>query len=157
MRGLSIRQPYAHLMMAGFKPVTNRSWHTTYRGELLIHTGRRHATWEDEARVDIEVRFPQPYRSQVLRRADEQLVYSSLVGVAHLQKILKVGPMEARRLRGLAHLHRWHYEWIVGRYVWVFTRIRRFRRPVPFRRGNPTLFDVPRRKVRHELADAVPV
>lgn len=34
---LSIRQPYAWAIMAGIKPVENRTWATKYRGPLAIH------------------------------------------------------------------------------------------------------------------------
>lgn len=36
---LSIRQPWAWLIVNGFKDVENRTWSTTYRGPLLIHAG----------------------------------------------------------------------------------------------------------------------
>jgi hypothetical protein len=32
MKTLSVRQPYAWLIVAGFKPIENRTWRTTYRG-----------------------------------------------------------------------------------------------------------------------------
>lgn len=37
MKALTIRQPYAYLIVTGEKPVENRSWSTNYRGPLLIH------------------------------------------------------------------------------------------------------------------------
>lgn len=36
-KAISIRQPWAHLIVSGHKPIENRSWSTTYRGPLLIH------------------------------------------------------------------------------------------------------------------------
>jgi hypothetical protein len=36
---LSIRQPWAWLIVQGHKPIENRTWPTTYRGPLLIHAG----------------------------------------------------------------------------------------------------------------------
>lgn len=36
---LSIRQPYAWLVVNGLKDVENRSWRTQFRGPLLIHAG----------------------------------------------------------------------------------------------------------------------
>ena len=41
MRALSIRQPWAWLIVNGFKDVENRTWETAYRGPVLIHAGRR--------------------------------------------------------------------------------------------------------------------
>jgi hypothetical protein len=40
MRALSIRQPWAWLIVHGFKPVENRDWATDYRGPLAIHAGK---------------------------------------------------------------------------------------------------------------------
>ena len=37
---LSIRQPWAFLIVNGMKDIENRTWDTAYRGPLLIHTGK---------------------------------------------------------------------------------------------------------------------
>lgn len=34
---LSIKQPWASLIIEGFKPIENRTWKTNHRGKLLIH------------------------------------------------------------------------------------------------------------------------
>jgi hypothetical protein len=39
MRTLTIRQPFAELIIRGIKDVENRTWQTNYRGPLLIHAG----------------------------------------------------------------------------------------------------------------------
>lgn len=41
VRALSIRQPWASLILAGHKPVENRSRRTAYRGLLVVHAGLR--------------------------------------------------------------------------------------------------------------------
>jgi hypothetical protein len=40
MRALSIQQPWAWLIVNGYKDIENRSWHSSYRGPVLIHTGK---------------------------------------------------------------------------------------------------------------------
>jgi hypothetical protein len=40
MRALSIRQPWAWLIVQGHKRVENREWRTNYRGPLLIHAAK---------------------------------------------------------------------------------------------------------------------
>lgn len=37
MKVLSIKEPYASLIMNGIKTIETRSWKTKYRGELYIH------------------------------------------------------------------------------------------------------------------------
>lgn len=44
MRALSIRQPWAWLIVHGHKPVENRDWPTAHRGDLLIHAGKEFDT-----------------------------------------------------------------------------------------------------------------
>jgi ASCH domain len=40
-RCLTIRQPWAALILLGIKPVENRRWFTKYRGRLWIHTAKK--------------------------------------------------------------------------------------------------------------------
>jgi ASCH domain len=51
---LSIRQPWAALIVGGFKDVENRTWPTRYRGLVLIHASLRA---DDTSSEDIERRF----------------------------------------------------------------------------------------------------
>ena len=39
MQALTLRQPWACLVVAGIKDVENRTWRTNYRGRLVIHAG----------------------------------------------------------------------------------------------------------------------
>ena len=41
MKALSIRQPWAWLIVHGGKDIENRTWATKYRGPVLIHTGKK--------------------------------------------------------------------------------------------------------------------
>lgn len=53
-KALSVRNPYAALIVSGIKTIENRSWSTRYRGPLLIHAGvAPHADSIDE----VERRF----------------------------------------------------------------------------------------------------
>lgn len=40
MKVLTIKQPWATLIMEGYKRFEFRSWQTKYRGDLLIHAGK---------------------------------------------------------------------------------------------------------------------
>ena len=37
---LSVRQPWAWLLVHGYKDIENRNWSTTFRGRCLIHAGK---------------------------------------------------------------------------------------------------------------------
>lgn len=40
MKALTLHRPWDQLILAGHKPVENRSWSTSHRGDLLIHAGK---------------------------------------------------------------------------------------------------------------------
>lgn len=37
MKAISIRQPWAQLIVLGIKDIENRSWRTKYRGKVIVH------------------------------------------------------------------------------------------------------------------------
>ncbi len=41
MRALSIRQPWAWLVVNGYKDIENRTWSTNFRGRIYVHAGQR--------------------------------------------------------------------------------------------------------------------
>ncbi|GAB6393605.1 MAG: ASCH domain-containing protein [Treponematales bacterium] len=41
MKALTVKNPWAWLIIHGEKDVENRSWRTNYRGRLLIHASKR--------------------------------------------------------------------------------------------------------------------
>lgn len=41
MKALSIRQPWAWLIVHGDKDIENRTWRTKFRGPVLIHAGKK--------------------------------------------------------------------------------------------------------------------
>ena len=61
MKAISIRQPWAWLIVNGYKDVENRTWSTKHRGPILIHTGKKLDPYFDEIRQDVlaqRVEFP---------------------------------------------------------------------------------------------------
>ena len=40
MKVLSVRQPWAWLIVQGYKDIENRKWYTNHRGPLLIHASK---------------------------------------------------------------------------------------------------------------------
>jgi hypothetical protein len=54
-RALSIRQPYAWLIIAGHKTIENRTWKTAYRGRLLIHAALETYPFEHPAYRSIKL------------------------------------------------------------------------------------------------------
>lgn len=55
IKAISIRQPWADLIVSGLKDIENRTWNTTHRGKLLIHASQ---TFDREAWRWVKDRFP---------------------------------------------------------------------------------------------------
>lgn len=54
MKAISIRQPWAWLIVNGYKDIENRTWDTKYRGMVLIHAAKTKPTaveWYEAERV----------------------------------------------------------------------------------------------------------
>lgn len=51
MKALSIKQPWASLIVHGFKQVENRTWSTRFRGDIWIHAGK---SIDREAMADVQ-------------------------------------------------------------------------------------------------------
>ena len=61
MKALTIKQPWAELIMAGLKDVENRSRRTSFRGRFAVHAGLRRADFED---LDLDV-MPKKLRKPI--------------------------------------------------------------------------------------------
>ena len=84
MKALSIRQPWAWLIVNGYKDVENRSWWTSYRGEFLVHASQ--CMTRDEygdafdTAMSINESIPFPRR--------EELARGGIVGAATLSGVV---------------------------------------------------------------------
>ena len=57
MKALSIRQPWAWLLIHGTKDIENRDWWTSVRGQVAIHAAKGMTRFEYEDAVDFVRRF----------------------------------------------------------------------------------------------------
>ena len=62
-RTLTVRQPWANLIIHHGKNVENRSWATPYRGTVLIHAGQRYEpsgkTFAENLGISVPTELPQ--------------------------------------------------------------------------------------------------
>lgn len=79
LKVLSVKQPWASLIVNGQKDVENRTWKTRYRGRLLIHASQRS---DDISRSEIEDRFG--------IRPPASLPRGGIVGVTEIVDCIKV-------------------------------------------------------------------
>jgi hypothetical protein len=126
MKALSIRQPWAWLIVAGHKDIENRSWSTKFRGRVLIHAGKGMTDAEfEEAAVTFAMICP-PDRFQLAEMA--KAPRGGIVGVATISDCIPA----SRRASP------WHAE---GAFGFQITDAR----PLPFVpcKGMLGFFDVP--------------
>lgn len=87
MRALSIRQPWAWLIVNGHKDIENRTWPTRFRGRVLIHAGK--TMTRDEYDDGLATAMHVGYRAFFPTR--EQLERGGIVGVATIVDCLPPG------------------------------------------------------------------
>ena len=63
---LTIRQPWAWLIVSGYKDIENRTWKTNYRGPLLIHAASSFARIPFEE-IEARYRVKPPSRDKMHR------------------------------------------------------------------------------------------
>lgn len=60
MKAITIKQPWASLIVSGLKDIENRTWKTNFRGRVLIHAGKareKHLMISREVFADEKVQF----------------------------------------------------------------------------------------------------
>lgn len=58
MRAISVRQPWAWLIVNGHKPIENRDWRCDYRGPLVIHASKRMSQEQLDDYMHVQHKFP---------------------------------------------------------------------------------------------------
>lgn len=81
LQALSIRQPWAWLIVNGHKDVENRDWRTGYRGRVLIHAGKNHDGNKDE--------WDWPY----IQKPDH-FDYGGIIGIAEIADCVQTHPSD---------------------------------------------------------------
>lgn len=121
MKALSIRQPWAWLIVNGGKDVENRDWPTRYRGLILIHAGKG-MTLDEYESADYFASVVAPTIDVPPR---ESLERGGVVGIAELADCVE----------------RSESPWFCGKYGFVLRNVR----PLPFMpwRGELGLFEIP--------------
>lgn len=82
MKALSIKQPWANLIIHAGKDIENRTWKTTYRGRLAIHASKRKSWGEyvdavvlaEQSGLTASISIPMP----------DECVYGAIIGTVDL-------------------------------------------------------------------------
>jgi len=122
MKCLSIRQPWADLIISGKRSLEIRKWPTKYRGKLLIHAPLKVEQDECE-RLSIPVGCT-----------------SAIIGVAELVDVKKLSELEWSKMRHL-HLEAGSRCYRGETFAWFLKNPEKFAQPIPFK-GRLGLFEV---------------
>jgi hypothetical protein len=121
LRALSVRQPWAWLIVNGYKDIENRSWRTNHRGPLLIHASSNRSLCTPASLRQIEGK----YHVRLPREFD----FGGIIGVLDVVDCVKTHPSKWK---------------IRGGWGWVLKNPRK----LPFRRckGAVGFFRLKRRR-----------
>lgn len=114
MKVLTIKEPWATLIIDGYKKYEFRSWKTNYRGKILIHAG-----------MTLE-------RNNAEKFKDYHLDYSkgAIIGEAEITDCILVTKEfndELRNINPLVYGNSGHVE----KYAWKLENIKKYDKPIP--------------------------
>jgi len=86
MPALSVRQPWAWLLVKGFKDIENRTWRTNFRGKFLIHASKGMTHYEYESCVDtcLNIRNTHPFPKGTRMPPLKELERGGIIGIAEI-------------------------------------------------------------------------
>jgi len=125
-RALSLKQPWADLVVDGIKPIENRLWSSKYRGGLLIHASGK---WDSEGAKWIRENTDAEIKCKV------QYTFGAFIGQVDM-----VGCVQES-----------DSEWFFGPYGFIFERAKRYKRPILWS-GQRRIFTVPYDQLRKVLS-----
>lgn len=124
---LSLLQPWASLVVMGFKTIETRSWQTARRGPLLIHAslGRKG-----------KILVTEPPFSKYITDFDA-LPFGAIIGQVQLDEIVPVEELfySDAKLAALTLEEKAFGDYTKGRYAWVLSEPVMFDEPIPVKGG----------------------
>jgi len=123
MKALTIKQPWAWLIIRGWKDVENRTWKTNYRGPILIHTSKQWNVKDLEAANRII--YPTTLSDNV-----EHYNLGYVIGIAELYDCVE------------------HHDskWFEGPYGFLLKNAKQFAIPMKYK-GQLGLFDINNKQI----------
>jgi hypothetical protein len=85
MKALSIKQPWAHLIIIGVKDIENRTQRTSFRGRFAVHVSLKRA---DYAGVDVEA-IPHNLREPVRQAWEHNASAGRIIGTVELADCIR--------------------------------------------------------------------
>ena len=113
MKVLTIKEPWASLIVQGFKKYEFRSWKTNYRGKVLIHAGK--------SRDDLSK----------FNEYDLDLSSSEIIGEAYITDCIFVSEEFDKKLRKCDRIVYGHNH--VGFYAFKLENVKKYTKKIKYR------------------------
>lgn len=114
-KALTIKQPWASLIIYGHKKYEFRSWKTNYRGKILIHAGLSMDKEYQKNFLNYNLNYPQ----------------GSIIGEAELIDCILVDSKMDKQLRSENELVYGNNH--IGEYAWKLEKIILYKEPIPIK------------------------
>ena len=114
MKVLTIKQPWATLIMQGDKRFEFRSWQTKYRGELLIHAGKG---------------IDKPAMKRLSKYLPKELPYGKILGKVKLVDCIRMS-LEFKELLSKENSDIYTESSFKENYGWQLTDVEVFKKPI---------------------------
>lgn len=117
MKVISLLQPWAELVVCGAKKYETRSWHTNYKGTLLIHASGK---FTREQRYFCEL---EPFKSAL----NVELTFGAIIGMVEVEQCLKTSIVRPSII-----WPEWSFgDFGPGRFAWKLRNPQRLAFPMP--------------------------
>ena len=116
MKALTLYQPYAAAIALGLKKYETRSWATSYRGPLAIHTSVK--------------RLSPEFKKLAERYNINKFEYGKIIVVCELQDCIE---MTDELIQSISQTEKDFGIWTPGRYAWKLKVLKILKEPIPAR------------------------
>lgn len=109
---LTLREPWASLILYGFKTIETRSWYTSYRGDLYIHAGKHPIDMCDSRAAKVIDYIPTPHDS-----------FGHIILKCTLSDCVRIDEHLAKAIQKSDPVNYCCGDFTTGRYAWILANI----------------------------------
>lgn len=115
MKALTIKEPWASLIINGYKKYEFRSWKTNYRGKILIHAG-----------MSIEKDMLEKIKAYNI-----EITKGAIIGEAEIIDCILVDEEFDKELRNIDNIVYGNNH--LNNYAWKLENIKKYDKPIPIK------------------------
>lgn len=131
MKTITIKQPWASLIIEGIKDVENRTWKTNFRGRVLVHASARPANIKYEIEGQASIKEIQMFSA--LGRAEEDDLFGCIIGSVEIVDCVINHPSIWAEKTTYAYLGKLTVECQPPIYNFVLANPIKFPEPIPMK------------------------